>query len=649
MPTVIWELFRARREKTALESHSGAGRLFVTTLWFGLLAGWLELGLVQAQRAVNPHVSIDMLRTNRHFIWMVPVSDVSIFSVVAVVIALTARFRMGIARWIVLRLPVAMTFLTLLLSIEGLWPIASVILACGLAASFGPRLARLASASGRFVPVSFAVMALSLAVLTGLNYKWVSTAEERALGARPLIHTKVPKLPNVLLLVLDTVRAASVSLHGYHRPTTPNLERLASKALIFSEARSTASWTLPSHASIMTGRWPHELSVGPDLPLDRTFPTLAETLAKEGYATAGFVANTVYCNSLYGVGRGFARYEDAYENQTVSLFETVRSSGLGKRVIRALGYPISYADGDTSDRKTAAMLNRDVLRWLDGRPSGEPFFAFINYLDAHNPYVFHDHPNPRFGTAALPSVEHSEIDRRFWDLARGKPTPAGYTPEQIINEGYTLFQDSYESCISYLDRQIGVLVHELERRGLLENTLMIVTADHGEQFGEHGLFGHGVSLYRREIHVPLLIITPTRLSRAKAVDEPVSLREVPVTVAEWAQLGPRNPFPGRSLTRFLADAASGIAEPSPVLSEVQHMEVLPRTPHIPTTQGEVRSLVSRNRVYIHNESGREELYDLSHDDLEVIDLSKYPESRSDIVRLREELSRFDHGLTARNR
>ena len=273
---------------------------------------------------------------------MIPVSDVLIFSVVGLSIALLARFRRGLARWIALRLPVGLSFLTLLLTIEGLYAIAGMILACGLASNIGPWLERRAAGFGRLVRVSFPVMAVSLVVLTGLTYERVTSAEHRALSLRP---PAKPGAPNVLLIVLDNVRAASLSLYGHDRPTTPNLERLARKGVVFSEARSTAPWTLPSHASMMTGRWPHELSVGPDLPLDGTFPTLAEVLGREGYATAGFVGNTYYCNALYGMGRGFARYEDVYENQTVSLFETVRSSGLGKRVIQVLGYPMGSMTG----------------------------------------------------------------------------------------------------------------------------------------------------------------------------------------------------------------------------------------------------------------------------------------------------------------
>jgi arylsulfatase A-like enzyme len=627
----------AASEDVGPASRPGAGGLFLTTLWFGLLAGWLELGVVLAQRAINPHVSMNSLRTNWHFAWMIPAADALIFGVVGLAVALLARFHRGFARWTVLRLPAGLASLTLLLTFEGLYPIACVVLACGLASSVGPWLGSRAG-FGRVVRVSLPAMAVGLVVLTGLTYDRVTSAERRALSVRP---PAKPGTPNVLLIVLDDVRAASLSLYGQERPTTPNLERLARKGVVFTEARSTASWTLPSHASMMTGRWPHELSVGADLPLDGTCPTLAEALGRAGYATAGFVGNTIYCNSRYGIDRGFARYEDIYENQAVSLFETVRSSGLGRRVIQALGYPVSHTEGETSVRKSAEMINRDVLGWLDGQAAGRPYFAFINYYDAHAPYIFHEGPDPRFGLAALPFADHAAIDRRFWDMAAGKLTPDGFTHYRVVNEGYALFQDSYESCIAYLDRQVGLLIDEIERRGMLENTLVIVTSDHGEQFGERGLMGHGVSLYRREVHVPLLVIPPSQTSIARVVKEPVSNREIPATVAEWVDLGPRNPFPGRSLTRFLSSGrAERLPEASPVLCEVEHMVAATRMAQLPSTVGSLSSLVSWDKVYIRSSGGREELYDLSHDELESVNLAEHPQSRPDLDRLRQELGRL---------
>lgn len=642
---IIRKAFRlSAGRKASSASPQGAAGLLLTFLWFGLLVGWLELGLIVAQRAVNPHIPIDALRANRHFVWMILVSDVLIFSAVGLLIAVLGRFRPQLAIRTALRLPVGLSFLALLLAVEGLHVAASVILACGLAVKIGPWLGCRVVSFDRLVRVSAPAMALSLIVLTGMTYERITSAEHRTLSRRP---PAKPGAPNVLLIVLDTVRAANLSLYGHTRPTTPNLERLVRtrNAVVFAEARSPAPWTLPSHACMMTGHWPHELSVGPDLPLDGTFPTLAEVLAKEGYATAGFVGNTRYCNARFGLDRGFARYEDYYENQTVSLFETVRCTGLGRRIVQLLGYPIRAADGPTSVRKTAAMLNRDVLGWLAERPASQPFFLFINYFDVHRPYVLNEENEPCFGMAALPIARRAEIDKRFLDLDAGRIDPDDQGRQQIVDEAFGLYRDSYDSCIADLDRQVGLLLDELDRRGSLENTLVIVTSDHGEHLGEHGLLGHSLSLYRPEVHVPLLVIPPSQSSAARIVNEPVSLREIPATIAEWVDLGPRNPFPGRSLARFLVDGTERQPEASPVLCEVERMEEFSGLHHIPSSHGSISSLVSRDRVYIRGEGASEELFDLRNDPFESINLAASPQSRPVIQRFREELSRLCRGVT----
>jgi arylsulfatase A-like enzyme len=623
-------------------SPKGSAALFLIAFWFGIVAGWLELGLILVQGALYPHVTMEMIRTNCHAVWMIPVSDILILGVVGLTLALVACIRRDLAWWMALRLPLGLCFLTLLLTIDGLYAVASVILACGLACAIGPWVGRRALAFGRLVRVSLPLMAVSLIVLTGLSYQRVTSAEHRALSACP---PAKPGAPNVLLIVLDAVRASCLSLYGHPRPTTPNLQRLASRGIVFTEARSTAPWTTPTHASIFTGRWPHELSVRLGVPLDGTFPTLAEVLGREGYATAGFVGNFYYCSASHGLGRGFARYEDAYENQSVSPFEIVWSSALGKRIVRALGYSTQLEDGVTLLRKTAPMLNRDVLGWLAARPADRPFFAFINYYDAHRPYVFQE-PEPRFGTATLPAAERIEIEKRFMDWSAGIPAPPDLTAQQIVSDLCTLSHDSYDTCIAELDRHVGLLLEEMERGGLLENTLIIVTSDHGEQFGEHGTITHGTSLYRAEVHVPLLVVPPARLPAVKVVSEPVSVREIPATIAEWVNLGSRNPFPGHSLTRFLNAGTEQLHEVSPVLCQHQDNIAFPDPTKIPPACGPASSLVSRDYTYIRRDDGHEELYGLSSDPLESINLAEHPQARPVIEWFRAEMTRLCRDATS---
>ena len=217
---------------------------------------------------------------------------------------------------------------------------------------------------------------------------------------------------------MDNVRAESLSLYGYNRPTTPRLDELARNAVRFDSARSTAPWTLPSHASMFTGQWPHQLSVDWKRGLDATHPTLAEYLARQGYTTAGFVANTYYCNSRYGLDRGFARYEDFLENESVSLFEIVRSSSLGKSALMLMGYSMRLPTADVGSRKAAATINRNALDWLSRRPADRPFFIFLNYYDAHSPFIPPEEATRRFGLSALSHRDQVEILKRAYGLHR---------------------------------------------------------------------------------------------------------------------------------------------------------------------------------------------------------------------------------------
>jgi arylsulfatase A-like enzyme len=626
-----------------IDRHAASVGLFLTTVWFGLVAGWLDLASVLAQRAIHPHVSASDSRTNQHFLWMVPVADLLIFSVAVVAIFPLSKLRIRGSQCIAIRLAVAAVVWTLVLSIEGIHPIAGVVLGCGVGARVGSHLNHRVARFRRVVRVSLPVMTAGLALLGGWTAQRVASAERRATAQLP---PAKPGAPNVLLIVLDTVRADCLSLHGHGRLTTPNLDRLARSGWVFAEARATAPWTSPTHGSIMTGRWPHELSIRPGVPLDGSFPTLAEVLAREGYATAGFVGNVYYCSAAYGFGRGFARYEDAYENQTVSLEEILRSSGLGRQLRRFLGESTALDHEETLARKTAAMLNRDVLGWLDDRPADRPFFVFINYYDAHRPYLFHDGPTPRFGLAALPLPEQREIDRRYLALSTARPASSDLTPEfiaeatRITREAMSLYHDSYDSCIAYLDRQVGLLLDEIGRRGILDNTLVIVTSDHGEQLGEHGLVSHGTSVYRPEVHVPLVVVPPARSSRPGFVAEPVSLRDIPATIAEIVGVGPRSPFPGRSLTRFESEGMAPSSPESPVLSELEHNVSFPEPGDQASAFRAVRSLVWGNLVFIRGDDGREELYDVLNDPEESTDLARIPRLRPAIDRFRRELDRI---------
>jgi hypothetical protein len=194
--------------------------------------------------------------------------------------------------------------------------------------------------------------------------------------------------PNVLLIILDTARSISMSLYGSQRLTTPNIDRFAENGVTFDLAIAPSPWTLPSHASLFTGRHPHELNATWRVPLDDTYPTLAEKLTDAGYRTGAVVANRFNANSAMGLARGFDRYVD----YTASWSEFIRSAYPGRLVlneIRNRWFEDDFAFDDFYDRRTATEITDDVLRWI-GKDRDRPFFAFANYFDVHDPYIAPD-------------------------------------------------------------------------------------------------------------------------------------------------------------------------------------------------------------------------------------------------------------------
>ena len=173
----------------------------------------------------------------------------------------------------------------------------------------------------------------------------------------------------------------------------------------------------------------------------------------------------------------------------------------------------------------------------------------------------------------------------------------------------------YDGALAYLDHELGDLFAELDRRGMLENTIVIVTADHGEEFGEHGVFDHGNSLYRPAVHVPLLIVAPGHAPSGASVGAAVTLRDVAHTLVELATPGASNPFPGMSLRRFWTDS---LPVEDPILSEVS--KGIRTAKWYPVTRGDMKSVVAESLRYIHDGDGQEELYGLFSDQWETHDL-----------------------------
>jgi len=302
------------------------------------------------------------------------------------------------------------------------------------------------------------------------------------------------KKPNIILITLDTTRADRLGCYGYRRQTSPNLDKLAEESVLYTRAIAPSSWTLPSHASLFTGKFTssHGARYDPDGPLLLTNAikgpkswdvfrarglaqnevTLAEILRENGYTTAAEVGGP-WLKRIFGLNKGFDYYNDSQ---------------------------ISTVNGRLANQVTASTLN-----WLK-RAREKEFFLFLNYFDPHGPY----NPPEAFASKFLPKI-------KFFD---GRDTMSAKTDAL------------YDAEILYMDYYIGQLLQKLRAENLYDNTLIIVTSDHGELLGEHGKFGHGHYLYQEELHVPLFIKYPAGEVSPKRTDLQLQLTDILPMICE---------------------------------------------------------------------------------------------------------------------
>ena len=548
-------------------------------LWFGLLGGLGESALFATQRFVLDRDT----RSSFQNLWTAPIGEACLLLVPGLVIWLVLRFRPQVS-WFQAAVSL-FAFVAVFGPLTYSYQIADIarwILAAGIAAQAGRLAAPRRAAVTRLVRVTLPVLVAAVVVIAlALNVpRW--RAERRAIAALP---AAPPDAPNVLLLILDTVRSLNLSAYGYARPTTPALERLAARGVAFDRAIAPSSWTLPSHATLFTGRLPHELSVAWDRPLDRAHPTLAESFRDAGYLTAGFVGNLVYVTDESGLDRGFTHFE--------SVRVTPGSIAFSARFLRMLlEWPVGQRVTGQQDllwRRTAPQLRARALKWLDARPE-RPWFAFLNLYDAHNPYL----PPPPFDTL-FSGRRVPWRERNPW-LHQEAP---------VDTAGARIERDAYDNALAWVDHEIGGLLDDLEQRGALRNTIVVVTSDHGEEFGEHGLLGHGNSLYYQSLHVPLIIAWPGHVPAARRVSGTVSLRDLPATILDLA--GRSAALPGTSLRRaWEANATADTA-----IAEVQQAVRVPDW--FPAARGDMASSLTDSRQYIQTRGGDSVAFDLGRD------------------------------------
>lgn len=580
--------------------------VLLTALWLGLLAGIGEGLYVRLGRLVHLHTVL----VGPGITWMAPLGDTLWMLPPGLAFAFLVALAPRVPARAIVGALVFMASVALLLVFDRLHTYAALIIALGLGVQGSRLILRHTAGFSRMVrrslPVLAAVVALAALSEAGLN-RW---RESRALATEPAAPAGAP---NVVLLILDTVRSLSVSMDGFNRPTTPRLEALAGQGVRFARAWSPSAWTLPSHASMFTGLYPHQLSAGYRTPLDGRDRTLAEVLSRHGYASAGFVANLHYTSRDFGLDRGFVHFAD-YGFSPGELF---LNTGLGRYLEhrRSLRRLLDFYDD--FGRKHADRVNREILAWL-GQGRSRPFFVFANYFDAHEPYLPPPEFEKRFASATPRPFFDTDQDIRG---ARRVLTKQNLTPAQVRR-----VRESYEAAIAALDDQVGRLLDTLRLRGLLRNTLVIVTSDHGEQFGRHGLFSHGNSIYRPVMKVPLVLYFPDHLPQGAVVHQRANLKDIGATILDLAGIKPDSAFPGTSL-RELWDAPDTVEHP--VFVETVSNE-----------KAEIWRGALRGDAYYIRREGKEELYDLRADSAEVRNLADSAGWQGTLRSLRASLDSF---------
>lgn len=584
----------------------GAAGYLKLALGVGMLTGLGETALLLVKRFLRDRFTT----VGEHAYWMAPLADALLFFLVAAA-CLVVVWRLAPARRdrlfaILLASLSVMTMLTLWGRLH--WA-TCILLSLGIALrvsrSLARRLVQLERAAGRAIPVMLILVGLIGAAVLG-ERRW---KERHALApATGQTH------PNVLLIILDTVRAFNLGLYGNPRANTPNFERWARHATVFERATSPSSWTLPSHSGMFTGRWQTELSVLFNQRLDGTWPTLAEELRDAGYATGGFVANLIYASRESGLSRGFAHYTDI--EVTVGAF--LRSASLTRKVVDRPRIRWFLNRWRPALWKPAHRVTEAALEWIDSR-EGRPWFAFLNYMEAHDPETT---PAP-FDTLYGPPTR-----KVSWRELTVQPVPPLEIREWLLQ--------GYDGAIAFLDAHIGALLDTLKARGKLENTIVIISADHGEEFGEHGRMGHGLSLYGTSVKVPLMVLAPRCANNGRRESSPVSLHDLPATVMELLGLG-QHPFPGQSFASLVCDPA---AERAPhVVFSVLRESARPGAPTLVSAVADSFRLISAG-------DSLDEVYNVLRDPFERENLVATPAGAAARARLRpltDSIRNLPHG------
>jgi arylsulfatase A-like enzyme len=434
--------------------------------------------------------------------------------------------------------------------------------------------------------------------------------------------------PNIILIVLDTVRADHFSCYGHSQPVTPVMDRIAGEGMLFKQCISDSIWTLPTHASMFTGLYPTTHHVGyENFFLSEDFLTIAEVLKDRGYQTAGFVANPIVSPRAQ-FAQGFEYYKSYSNNRKLTSAYYLLGNIIWDRAgILKRARPRRYPPFAPFQR--AEDVVTDVRNWFDfGYERDKPFYLFLNFMDAHFPYQPPEPFKSRFS-----DLEHE------WRFFTRRVKSEGYfsAAYRVSEHGIRIMDELYTGSIAYIDHCLGELFEFLKKEKLLDQTALIITSDHGEYFGEHDKFYyrlyHNFGIFNQLLHVPLIIRYPPLAQPGREVEKPVQNVDIFPTILHLAGLddfSPSYPLHGENLLTSNPEAGRGYAFSTFIAPPVTRFMNKREVERVLSVYEDVRlsewfkdfsAIQNRSYKYIRDSNGRSALFDLAADPREFRDVT----------------------------
>lgn len=426
---------------------------------------------------------------------------------------------------------------------------------------------------------------------------------ERDLGVR--------KHPNVLLIVLDTLRADRLHSYGYPKPTSPFLDRLAEQGTVYLNAIAPDVWTLPVHASLFTGTFTSTHQTHrQNRWLRADLRTLAEVLRDLGYRTAG-ISNNAWVSSLTGLDRGF----DAFFLGG-RIFKPSRLSGrfvrdgarsyltyvLNKAYRGA--FRLRYGDG-------GPWIAQKALAWLSGSEATKPFFLFLNYKECHLRYTPRKTYAQMFLDPGPSASDHRHVNQDAFAYMAGRA--------RMTEDDFRLLGALYDGELRFLDDCLAELFGVLRARGYLDDSLIIITSDHGENLGEHGLMDHQYCVYDTLARVPLIVVRPGDFEQNATHSAQVQVHDIFPTVLDCAGANGEAHRQSEAISLFeRREVDEAIIEYTAPATDVMQRRFpgMDLTPFART----FRAYRTSRYKFIQASDGRHELYDLAADQGETNNL-----------------------------